>query len=128
MTAVMWGAAVLAAILHVVFFCAESLWWEKPAVTHGFQMTAEDARTTRLIAFNQGFYNLMLALGVFAGLFAWIQGQENVGLGIAAWSCLSMVVAGLVLIASAPNLKSGAFVQIAPPLVFLVFLGLRLAA
>ena len=127
MTGLMWGAAVLAAVLHVIFFVAESILWEKPSVARNFGMTPEQSRTTRLIAFNQGFYNLMLALGTFAGLVLWTQGRESVGLGIAAWCCLSMVVAALVLLASAPKLKAGALVQGLPPLVFLILLALRLA-
>ena len=32
MVAVMWVAAALAGLIHVLFFCMESLWWTKPAV------------------------------------------------------------------------------------------------
>jgi putative membrane protein len=127
MAATMWGFALLAGIMHVVFFCAESLWWKKPAVRKGFLMTAEQAETTSLLAFNQGFYNLMLALGTFVGLGFWTAGRETIGLTLAAWSCLTMVVAALVLVSSAPQLKRGAVAQAAPPLVFLILLALRIA-
>ena len=126
MAPAIWTAALVAAVLHVLFFCAESLWWERPGVMRGFQMTSEQARTTRVIAFNQGFYNLMLALGVVVGFVAWLTGREDVGFGVAAWSCLSMVVAALVLLASAPQLKRGAAVQATPALVFLILLGVHL--
>jgi putative membrane protein len=126
MEAAMWMAALLAAIMHVVFFCAESLWWQKPAVRKGFLMTAEQAETTRLLAFNQGFYNLMLAAGTFVGLGYWAAGRDTIGLTLIAWSCLTMVVAALVLISSAPQLKRGAVAQAAPPLVFLILLALRM--
>lgn len=128
MTWAMWGAGLLAGIMHVVFFCAESLWWQKPAVAKGFGMSTEQAETTRLIAFNQGFYNLMLALGTFAGLGVWAAGYETVGLTLVGWNCLTMVVAALVLVSSAPHLKRGAAAQAAPPLVFLVLLALYLSA
>ncbi|CAN5841688.1 hypothetical protein BH23ACT12_BH23ACT12_15670 [soil metagenome] len=52
MVGAMWAAALVAGLLHVVIFCAESLWWQKPAVYRGFLMTAEQAETTRLLAFN----------------------------------------------------------------------------
>ena len=123
----MWTAAVVAAILHVLFFCAESLWWERPQVMKGFHMTSEQARSTRLLAFNQGFYNLMLAFGAFAGLAAWLSGRETIGLSLAAWSCLTMVVAAIVLLSSAPHLKRGAALQAIPALAFLVLLGAHLA-
>ncbi len=126
MEAAMWVSALLAGVMHVVFFCAESLWWQKPAVRKGFLMTAEQAETTRLLAFNQGFYNLMLAAGTFIGLGYWAAGRDTVGLTLIAWNCLTMVVAALVLISSAPQLKRGAVAQAAPPLVFLILLALQL--
>jgi putative membrane protein len=126
MEAAMWLSALLAGVMHVVFFCAESLWWQKPAVRKGFLMTAEQAETTRLLAFNQGFYNLMLAAGTFIGLGYWAAGRETIGLTLIAWNCLTMVVAALVLISSAPQLKRGAVAQAAPPLVFLILLALRM--
>jgi putative membrane protein len=126
MEAAMWVSALLAGVMHVVFFCAESLWWQKPAVRKGFLMTAEQAETTRLLAFNQGFYNLMLAAGTFIGLGYWAAGRDTIGLTLIAWNCLTMVVAALVLISSAPQLKRGAVAQAAPPLVFLILLALRM--
>lgn len=127
MTVAMWVAALAAGVMHVVFFCAESLWWQKPAVAKGFGMSSEQADTTKIIAFNQGFYNLMLAVGTFAGLAAWASGRETIGLTLLAWNCLTMVVAALVLISSAPHLKRGAVAQAAPPLVFLILLVIRVA-
>jgi putative membrane protein len=118
----MWVTALVAGLLHVVIFCAESLWWRKPAVYKGFLMTAEQAETTRLLAFNQGVYNLMLALATLGGLAVWASGYETVGLTLVAFGCLSMVVAALALISSAPQLKKGAFVQALPALVFLILL------
>lgn len=122
MVAGMWIAAALAGIMHVVFFMAESVWWQKPAVAKGFGMSAEEAETTRVLAFNQGFYNLMLALGTFGGLLAWALDYETIGLTLVAWCCLTMVVASLVLVTSAPELKRGAVAQSAPALVFLILL------
>ena len=121
----MWVAALLAGLLHLVIFCAESLWWRKPAVYKGFLMTAEQAETTRLMAFNQGVYNLMLALAALGGLGLWAAGYETVGLTLAAFGCFSMVIAGLALIGSAPKLKKGAVAQAGPPLVFLILLLIR---
>ncbi len=88
-------------------------------------MTAEQAETTRLLAFNQGVYNLMLALAALGGLGLWAAGYETIGLTLAGYGCLSMLVAAMALIASAPPLKRGAAIQAGPALVFLVFLLIR---
>lgn len=126
MVVAMWGAALLAGVLHVLIFCAESLWWTKPAVYRGFLMTAEQAETTRLLAFNQGVYNLMLAVATIGGLAVWAAGYETVGLTLAAFGCLSMLVAAVALISSAPKLKRGAAVQAVPSLIFFILLTLHL--
>ena len=60
--------AGLAALLHVYIFVMESLTWTTPRTRAVFGTTAEEAQTTKMLAFNQGFYNLFLAVGV--GTFA----------------------------------------------------------
>ena len=59
--------AALAALLHVYIFVMESLTWTSARTRATFGTTAEEAETTKLLAFNQGFYNLFLALGIVAG-------------------------------------------------------------
>ena len=68
MLTVMFLVALLAGVVHVLIFCMESLWWTSPKVRARFRQTPEQAEATRLFAFNQGFYNLFLAVGTFAGL------------------------------------------------------------
>lgn len=109
----------------MLIFCMESLWWTTPNVRARFRQSPEQAETTRLFAFNQGFYNLFLALGVFAGLALDLTGHSAAGLALATWCCLSMLGAAVVLVASAPRMKRGALVQGAAPLLFLL---LRLAS
>ncbi len=112
--------AVLAGAVHVMFFFVESLWWTTPKVRERFRQTPEQAAQTQVLAFNQGFYNLFLAIGTFAGLALGFAGQPHLGLMLVAWNCLTMVAAGIVLASSAPEMRRGAMVQIAPPLLFLV--------
>jgi len=102
MHAALWVTALLSALIHVLFFCMESLWWTKPAVYRRFRSTEAQALVTKSLAFNQGFYNLFLAGGVLAG-----------------WSCASMLGAAVVLAASAPQMMRGALIQGLPPLLFL---------
>jgi len=120
MLAVMWLAAILAAVVHVLIFCMESLWWTTPRVRARFRQAPEQADATRLFAFNQGFYNLFLAIGTFAGLALILLGHPDSGLTLVSWNCLFMVGAAIVLAASAPQLRRGALIQGTAPLVFLL--------
>ncbi|HZJ39326.1 MAG TPA: DUF1304 domain-containing protein, partial [Demequina sp.] len=63
-------AAALAAALHVYIFALESLWWTTPRVRATFGLTEAEAAGTRGMAFNQGFYNLFLAVVTVAGIGA----------------------------------------------------------
>ena len=108
MAALMWLAALLAGVIHVLIFCMESVWWTTPKVRGRFRQSLEQANATKLFAFNQGFYNLFLALGAFGGL------------ALVLMSCLSMLGAAIVLVVSAPQLRRGALIQGAAPLLFLL--------
>lgn len=120
MPVVMWLAAILAGGVHVLIFCMESLWWTTPKVRERFRQGPEQAHATTLFAFNQGFYNLFLAIGTFAGLGLTLMGHPRAGLMLASWNCLSMVGAALVLAVSAPQLRRGALIQGAAPSLFLL--------
>ena len=115
----MWVAAALAGLVHVLFFCMESLWWTRPAVYRRFRSTEAQAQVTKSLAFNQGFYNLFLAAGVFGGLFLLGTGHHRGGMILIAWNCLSMLAAAVVLAASSPSMIRGALIQGLPPFVFL---------
>ncbi|HEY6092175.1 MAG TPA: DUF1304 domain-containing protein [Gemmatimonadales bacterium] len=119
-TILMWVAAIVAGVIHVLIFCMESLWWSTPQVRARFRQPPEQAQATKLFAFNQGFYNLFLALGVFGGLTLALTGHAVSGLTLVAWSCVSMLGAAIVLAASAPQLRRGALIQGMAPLIFLV--------
>jgi putative membrane protein len=120
MVTVMWIAAAVAGILHVLFFCLESLWWTKPAVARRFRNTELQAQVTKALAFNQGFYNLFLAAGAFGGLALIAAGHHRAGMILVVWNCASMLAAAVVLAASSPQMMRGALIQGLPPLVFLL--------
>ena len=120
MLIVMWVAAAVAGILHVLFFCFESLWWTRPAVARRFRNTEQRAQATKALAFNQGFYNLFLAAGALGGLALIATGHRGAGMILVAWNCASMLGAAVVLAASSPKMLRGALIQGAPPLVFLL--------
>jgi len=128
MQLLIWLAAFAAAAFHVLAFSMESLWWTRPSVRHRFRQTREQAEVTRVLAFNQGFYNLFLAAEIVAG-FALVRfGREAAGMALAEWSCLSMIAAAVVLLASAPGMGRGAAAQGIPPLVFLALVALKAVA
>jgi len=127
MTLIMWLAAIVAGTVHVVIFGMESVWWTTPEVRARFRQSPEQAEATRLFAFNQGFYNLFLALGAFAGLGLVLTGYARIGWMFVSWNCFCMLGAALVLAGSAPGMRRGAVIQGAAPLLFLVLAILRWA-
>ena len=120
-------AALLAGLIHVLIFCMESLWWTTPQVRARFRQTPEQAATTRLLAFNQGFYNLFLGLGTLGGLALSPLGHPHAGFIIVGWNCLFMVGAAVILALSAPGMWRGALIQGTAPLLYLALAVVRLA-
>ena len=69
--------AGLAALLHVYIFVMESLTWTSARTRATFGTTPEEAETTKLLAFNQGFYNLFLAIVTAVGIVAMCHGAHR---------------------------------------------------
>jgi putative membrane protein len=94
------AVAVLAAAIHVYIFALESLMWMNPATRAVFRVrTTEAAETLRPMAFNQGFYNLFLALGVVVGWLMTLYGDAvwvQTGIGMMLLALASMAGAALV--------------------------------
>jgi putative membrane protein len=116
--------AAVAALIHVYIFVLESVNWTKESTRRVFGVrSAEDAELTKPLAYNQGFYNLFLALGTIAGLIMiGSGGAVQAGFGVAIFALLSMVLAATVLITSNAKLARSALIQGAAPLLALVFL------
>ncbi len=90
--------ALLASFLHVAIFVMESLLWRRPQVWQRFGIESQRlADDTAPLAYNQGFYNLFLALGGFTGVWCVARGAPVVGWTLIAVACGSMVAAALVL-------------------------------
>lgn len=112
------AAAILAALIHAWFFVLESVRFMRPSVWARFGLTsAEDAAVVRSFAYNQGFYNLFLVVGVAIGLGLVGAGDATAGRAIALFACGSMVAAGVVLVTRNPSFLRAAAVQILPALV-----------
>jgi putative membrane protein len=119
--------AGLAAVLHVYIFVLESLQWTAPKTRATFGTTLEEAEATKLLAFNQGFYNLFLALVTVVGVGFMISGGTPVGAALVFAGVGSMMAAAVVLLASSPDKARSAAVQGVFPLVAVVLLTIGLS-
>jgi putative membrane protein len=91
--------------------------FRKPSTYQRFLVKDEtEMAAARPWAFNQGFYNLFLAIGALGGL---IRGGDQ-GDAIALFACACMAGAGIVLVASDRRMVRAATTQAVPPLIALV--------
>jgi putative membrane protein len=88
---------------------------------------AEEAETTKLLAFNQGFYNLFLAVVTVVGIVAICIGHKAVGAALVFTGVGSMLAAAVVLLASSPDKARAAVTQGVFPLIAISLLVLALA-
>jgi len=113
--------AALAAAFHVFIFVLESVRWTDPETRRIFGVaSAEDAQTTKSLAFNQGFYNLFLALATLLGIVLVLSGQATVGLTLVFAGTGMMLAAALVLVLSNVKMARSAAMQGGLPLLAVV--------
>ena len=118
--------AALAALLHVYIFVMESLTWTSPRTRATFGTTQEEAETTKLLAFNQGFYNLFLAIVSGVGIGAVLTGHGAVGTALVLAGVGSMLAAALVLLVSSPDKARAAITQGVFPLISVLLIAINL--
>lgn len=118
--------AVLAAALHVLIFWMESVAWEGALARRTFGGTPEEARPHAFYAYNQGFYNLFLALEVFLGVFLWAAGGSGpapwAGAALVLFGAGSMLAAAVVLALKSPAHRGAALKQGSLPAIAVVCL------
>ncbi|ARC56063.1 hypothetical protein AS850_03110 [Frondihabitans sp. 762G35] len=126
--------ALLAALLHVYIFVMESVLWTTPRVRATFGITDDaQAEHTKPLAFNQGFYNLFLAVVAATGSIlllapgAGAADARATGAGAAGTALViagvgSMLLAALVLLLSDRTKARAAITQGTLPLLALVAL------
>ncbi|WP_440904949.1 DUF1304 domain-containing protein [Catenovulum sp. SX2] len=81
---------ILVALLHVYFLVLEMFLWDKPLGLKTFRNSAEKAKTTKVLAANQGLYNGFLAGGLLYGVYL---GAEGVQFKIFFLACV--IIAGV---------------------------------
>ncbi|BDI22328.1 DUF1304 domain-containing protein [Herbiconiux sp. L3-i23] len=120
--------AGIAALIHVYIFVLESVTWTSARTRRTFGTTPDQAEATRALAFNQGFYNLFLAIVTAIGVVVVAAGSEAVGAALVFAGTLSMAAAGLVLAISDRSKLRAALVQATAPTIAAVLLAVGLYA
>lgn len=109
------------ALLHVAFFAMESLWWTTPAVRQRMGQTVEQAQATRVLAQNQGVYNLFLAAGCLWAIVCPDAGMgRQLGLFFTGCVIVAAIVGGatasrrILVVQGLPAVLAMVALQIAP--------------
>ena len=117
--------AVLAALLHVYIFVLESFRWTEPSTRRTFGVSEADAQVLAPMAYNQGFYNLFLAVITVVGV-AMIGDQKVAGSALALAGTGSMLAAAVVLVTHDRSMVRAALTQGTIPALAVLFLLLQL--
>ncbi|TNU73199.1 DUF1304 domain-containing protein [Miniimonas arenae] len=118
----------LAAALHVFIWYLESVAWTGPRARATFGTTPEQAEANREMAYNQGFYNLFLAVLAIVGIVLAASGRTTAGLTLVLAGTGCMLAAALVLLLSSPDKRRAAVTQGTLPLLAVVATVVALAA
>lgn len=117
----------LAALVHYFIFYMESVAWTGERTRKTFGMSQEEAEQTKAMAFNQGFYNLFLAVEVTVGIILFSAGLIGAGAALIFAGAGSMALAAAVLVLSDRSKASAAAKQGLLPLLGVIALGIGLA-
>ena len=82
----------IVAALHAYFLVLEMFFWTQPLGLRVFNMTAQKAQDSAVLAANQGLYNGFLAVGLLYGIFA---ANDAVGFQFKVFFLLCVIAAGL---------------------------------
>ena len=125
MTLLTVGFSLLAALLHVYIWVLESFRWTDPATRRTFGTSESEAEITKPLAYNQGFYNLFLAIITLVGL-ALMRSEHGIGSALALAGTGSMLAAALVLVTHDRTMLRAALTQGTLPALAVLFLLLEL--
>ncbi|WP_084130325.1 DUF1304 domain-containing protein [Demequina sp. NBRC 110055] len=118
--------AALAAALHVYIFWMEAFAWETPRVRATFRTSESEAATTKVMAYNQGFYNLFLAVVTIVGVVMLAADGASAGWLLVVAGAGSMLAAAIVLVAKDRSYARAAATQGTLPLLALATLAIAL--
>ncbi len=112
--------ALVAALTHVVVGTLERFCYDRPAVRVFLTTSTADAPEVTLWRSGVAVYNILLGLGLIAGVVALQTHDTTVGRTLVVFLCAFLIVSALVFAASFPRLWRGALGQGLPPAVALV--------
>ncbi|WP_434667161.1 DUF1304 domain-containing protein [Klebsiella sp. B345] len=81
---------VIVAAIHIYILILEMFLWQSKTGRKAFNLSADFARDTRVMAANQGLYNGFLAAGLLWGLWRGEQGLE-----ITIFFLICVIIAGI---------------------------------
>jgi putative membrane protein len=116
--------AAAAALVHIFIFYLESIAWTGDRARATFGTSEQEALTTKLLAFNQGFYNLFLAIAVILGIVFVAAGATVAGATLVFAGTGSMAAAATVLVISSPDKAGAALKQGVVPALAVIALAL----
>ncbi|MFN3708036.1 DUF1304 family protein [Microcella sp.] len=104
-------------LFHGAAFVLESLMWGRPTTRRLFGVHSDDAvAATRVLAVNQGVYNLVLAAITTAGVVLLIGDPgSTVGATLALAGGAAMAIAGIALLITSRRAWQAALLQASPP-------------
>ena len=114
-----------AALLHVYIWVLESFRWTEPATRRTFGVSERDAPVLAPMAYNQGFYNLFLAIIALVGV-ALMRSEHWAGSALALAGTGSMLAAAVVLVTHDRSMVRAALMQGTLPALAVLFLLLEL--
>ena len=119
--------SILTIFIHVLVFVGESLLWGNPLIIErvlskidapaGISLS-DQAQILEVLFYNQGFYNLFVALGGVGGLILYKYGRIQEGTVLVCYMSLFALGAGVVL-ASTTTAYPAAVIQGLPPFIAL---------
>lgn len=125
MTILTVGFTVLAALLHVYIWFLESFRWTHPSTRRTFGVSEASAEVLKPMAYNQGFYNLFLAIIALVGVVL-LKPEHWVGSALALAGTGSMLAAAVVLVTHDRSMARAALIQGTLPALAVLFLLLEL--
>ncbi|WLW52043.1 DUF1304 domain-containing protein [Streptomyces sp. YU58] len=112
--------ALLAALIHLVVGTLERFFYGRPAIRVFLTTSPADAPEVTLWRSGVAVYNILLGLGLVAGVVALHTGDTTVGRTLIVYLCASLIVSAVVFLVSFPRLWRGALGQGLAPAVALV--------
>ena len=112
--------ALIAALIHIVVGVLERFYYDRPAVRVFLTTSPADAPEVTLWRSGVAVYNLLLGLGLIAGVIALQTDDTTVGRTLIVYLCAFLIASAVVFVVSFPKLWRGALGQGLAPAVALI--------